>query len=436
MSGVLDQIVFAWAEENLLRREDFGPVATSLERAREGELLFGWDYRLAARADVRGSGGERPLRSMCYWADGESAAVLYRMASTAGSSGSRPGTRTRALVGASHDLTPRRALALHDRFWLGSPRIDADPAWERRGFGLPRVRLDELTDEIETGVQDLDRAARRCPAELSRLVAAALRAPTQPYSVVGAQADVYALLWGMLDVLDKVLDGPWTFSTYETSHEGERMPRVVFLPHWPMSSFREVDREPVDLADTSEDDCSKAADLLVDVYTERGQAGVARMLADAGVDSDQDSVTRVRQVLTYRGRVGPALPPPERVPPTVLEPAADPVRVPVAVHSDPLLDQGTEPDWSPVVAQLSNEVSELPPDAYAELLRRLAEQGRAVDGSPQGQAPPASAKARRKLTDLPRTLFDGRWMPAEYRPELVPFLILVAILVLVWVLAE
>jgi hypothetical protein len=303
MSGVLDQIVFAWAEVNLLGREGFGPVATSLERDREDEL-FRWGHRLGARADVRGSGGERPPRSMCYWADGETAAVLYRMPSTVGRSGGRPGTRTRALVGVPSDLTPWCALALHDQFWPDSPGIDADAAWEWQGFGLPRVQLNGLAPEMAAGDRGLGLAARKCQVELSRLVAAALRAPTRPYSVVGAQADTRALLWGMLDVLGRVLVGPWTFSTYETSHDGALLPRVVFLPRWPSFEFREVDRERVDLTRpaTPRDDYDKAAHLLVGYYAADGAAGVTGALANAGVKKKHSPQTRVRRILFYVNR--------------------------------------------------------------------------------------------------------------------------------------
>jgi hypothetical protein len=110
----------------------------------------------------------------------------------------------------------------------------------------------------------------------------------------------------MIDVLGKVLDGPWTFSTYETSHDGALLPRVVFLPGWPSFEFREVDRERVNLADPSlpGDDYAKAASLLVSRYLAHGTAGVARDLANARVDSSQGPATRVRRVLTHISRVG------------------------------------------------------------------------------------------------------------------------------------
>jgi hypothetical protein len=437
MSGVVDQIVFAWAEVNLLRREDFGPVATSLEQSREEELVQ-WHQWLVARADLSGSNRERLPHSMCYWANGENAALLYRIPAPAGSSGSRPGIRTRALVGASHDLTPRDALALHDRLRRGTSDTDADPVWHMQGFGLSRIPLDKLAHEMASGAEILDHAARQCQAELSLLVAAALRAPTRPYSVVGVPADVYALLWGMFDVLDKVLDGMWTFSTYETSHRGW-LPRVVFLPRWPSSEFGAVDRERVDLTRPSlpTDEYAKAAAWLVDCYAEMGQPGVARALAHARVDDGQRPATRIQRILTHVGPVVVAAQPP----PLPLIPAPAPVPAPRSAPA-PVPDGSVEP-VRPAVAALLNKLREWTREDLAELQRGLAELDHEIAGA--GDKPSSreiqSQKPRRQPVGILSDLFDGHWLSALDKagyppPTLVLVVVMVAALVALRILSS
>jgi hypothetical protein len=428
MSGVVDQIVFAWAEPNLFGRKGFGPVATSLGQASldNGELTR-WDYWLAERADVSGSKGERPPRSLCYWADGGNAALLYRMPAPAGSSGGRLGMRTRALVGASCDLTPQRALALHDQFWPGA-ETDAGGAWEAKGFDLRRVPLAELELTMRASADHLGRAAQQYPEELSRLVAAALRPPSRPCSVVGARADdTYALLWGMLDVLGKVLDGQWTFSTYETSHHGETLPRVVFLPHWPPAGYVAVNRARVDLAAASipEDEYTKAADVLVDCYVSKGADGVDDELGRAGVDSSQGPVTRVQRILTRSSDRESAKPVD-----TQEHVQEDQLGQPVWRHEvDDLLNYLHRGDWHGLRNALAplSPAYDWEPEARAELRKGLADEpawqlvgdlralafGGATEPEPvpresqpqEAQEPPADKRATGPLSGI----VDGEW---------------------------
>lgn len=214
LPGTLDRIVFAHRPPGEVQ-----VVGSSLSAAE----LAGWTEHLRAHAGL--DRDDRPVASLWYSGDGGAAALLRRIRGEGGA-----GDRCHALVGWQPDLPPELALRLHGWVgWMG-------PAWT----GAELRRLDVACSRSQHArARDLDRAAAEQASSLVALVAAVLRDPRRPVSVVsgpGTLARRAALLWGLRAVVADLLDVPgelpFTFSTFEARHAagGPAALRVAFVP--------------------------------------------------------------------------------------------------------------------------------------------------------------------------------------------------------------
>jgi hypothetical protein len=222
VTGTLDRIVFVCTA-----RGEMHTVGTSLSATE----LACWTEHLYPHvsadpsADPSVEHGDRPAVSMRYSSADGGAALLRRMRGQGGA-----GDQCHVLVGWHADLTPELALRMHS--WVGW----TGAAW----IGPELRRLDLATWRPgDAPAQDLDRAATGQLANLTALVAAVLRDPRRPVSIVSGQAGLaerIALLWGLHAVVKDLLDvpgePPYTFSTFETHQAGAgpMAVRVAFVP--------------------------------------------------------------------------------------------------------------------------------------------------------------------------------------------------------------
>lgn len=301
--SMLDRIVFAGPAGGRLR-----PVASSLSG---GEIAAWAEHIGIHRATAR---DDRPTASMWYSSDGGAAALLYRMrgphlagpdligdahGSVAGNAGDGHGDnagadhgfdRCHALVGWHQDLTPDRALRTHGwegwtgREWTGTELRPLDVGGSERRWAQPT---------------ELDAAAVEQQASLTAVVAAVLRQPRRPVSIVtdrGDLAERAALLWGLYAVVGNLFavpgEPPFTFSTFEAmaDHGAHEPPQVIFLPpdadEPRLAARRRVIRLPA------------AQDRRDDAYSFAAKAMVRRYLR-GGVDAVQDWLHRRRVLDTH-----------------------------------------------------------------------------------------------------------------------------------------
>jgi len=307
VSDHIEQMVFGWSDTNLTGNQGYGPLASSADP----DCLRRWYQRL--RDLLRSSGPDRPATSYCYVSfDGE-AAVLQR---------SRGGRDPRedichALVGPAANLTARLAIQLSR--W---------PHWQRAAdwsgsASLRPVEFYDLHAEAAMAESGLDTQVRTRSAELVPLLAAALRSPGTPLTVItGGDTDAVPLMWGLVEMMHHLeqhtANAPgshgWTFSTHESEQkEGSHgLPHVVFMRHGPRftpygGSTRVTVRTTHELQ--SDDPAATVARLAVNEYVAGGVGQLTAWLAESGALANNDLRQRVELVasteLSGRGVAAP-----------------------------------------------------------------------------------------------------------------------------------
>ncbi|MEV6034769.1 hypothetical protein AB0L65_26680 [Nonomuraea sp. NPDC052116] len=239
----VDWILFEWDE----RRTGLGPVRSSLEDTR------GWYHQLGPWLDP----GPAPGVSVCRLMVDGRVVVLSR--TRTGGSDSRRTIRVQAYLGgsaanASAMPNVRQALALAPGW---SSLLPADPE---------PLDLADLTHSYHESSEALDRQARAAAPALVPIVSEALRGRREALSVV-TQGEAVVQLWGVVDILDRVLGRfPETFSTFE-SDDLKQGAEVIFLQEWPGPSSRAPHRRRVDLRVPDETDLyDEIAAMVVDAY--------------------------------------------------------------------------------------------------------------------------------------------------------------------------
>lgn len=267
---------------------DFQPVATSLPPSRLEEPV---DW---LRHHVRLCHPKRPPMSLVYLRRNDCAAMLCRLSYAATGDGREDVCR--CLVGSCAELTAKVALTLHDwdgwhrRHWAGT---------ELEPIAVP-IRNDAVGPLRDACVQRRD--------ELVSLVAAALRNPAAPLSIIADESarlpDRAGLLLGMEAVLGPLFEGaarpPFTFSTFE-DRDDRGAPEVAFVPPGPRSITPFPGRPILDLRPPQEplqpDDQYLAAAELVELYILAGSRPLAEALRTNGVLAPSSVDDRVASLI-------------------------------------------------------------------------------------------------------------------------------------------
>src|SRR5262249_2444905 len=113
------------------------------------------------------------------------------------------------------------------------------PSTASTGQALQLAELLPLTPRLRQALTEQVRG--RLPDGVARLAAEVLREPDGMFSCqVGPGADAKAIMWGLMDLLDRVVGTAdsdyWTFSTEQSDDFADGLPRFVFLAQWPYSS--------------------------------------------------------------------------------------------------------------------------------------------------------------------------------------------------------
>lgn len=282
---MIERIAFGYASPR-----DFQPVATSLPPSRLEEPA-NW-----LRRHVRLGHPQRPPMSLVYLRRDDCGAVLCRL--SYGATGDGRDDVCRCLLGSPAELTAKVALTLHD--WDG---------WHRRHW--VGTELAPIAVPIRNyAVGSLRDACVQRKDELVSLMAAALRNPAAPLSIIADEStclpDRAGLLLGMEAVLGPLFEGagrpPFTFSTFATfsnfeDRDDRGAPEVAFVPPGPLSSPPFLGRPSVDLRPLPDplqpDDHYLAAAELVELYLVAGSRPLAEFLRANGVlapDSIDDRV--------------------------------------------------------------------------------------------------------------------------------------------------
>ncbi|MGW4801729.1 hypothetical protein ACWEPC_55875, partial [Nonomuraea sp. NPDC004297] len=255
--AAVDWIQFEWDE----RRGGFGPVRSSMERAR----AQGWYQQLAHWLDP----GQGAGVSLCRLVLNERVVVLSR--SRTDDTDSRRNIRVQAYLGnqaTRPEAMPnvRQTLALASGWAARLPDTD-EP-----------LDLGELIGSYEVAGAALDRESRAGAAALAPIVSECLRRPQVPLSVVSSGNPIVQL-WGLVDIVDLVLGRyPETFSTYETD-DVKPEAEIIFLRKWPGARSQGSQRVRVDPRDPGQDDrCYEIASMVVAAYAEDQLVGLVKRL--------------------------------------------------------------------------------------------------------------------------------------------------------------
>jgi hypothetical protein len=190
------------------------------------------------------------------------------------------------------------------------------------------------------------------------------------------------LLWGVLDLLDQVLDGPWTFSTWESREGAVRYPpRLVFFPKWP-TSMTESRLDRIDLGQEAQsEDTWKVAQALVDCYTGGGREAITRLLKMGEVTNIGSVAGRIDQLL-HLGGLGKIAPYARMAIPSAAEASVAPASTLPAAEADA------------AKAEMAEAAEAKAAEAEAEAAKADAEAARAEAEAAKADAEAAAEAAR------------------------------------------
>jgi hypothetical protein len=415
---LIDQLEFRWVPQR-------GYSAIADSRGADPAFTKVWSPRLAALArhpdtpDAASPG--TPAASLVYLRfESDHAAILWREwrrdAAPLGDSAERHPFVCRAFVGPARTLRPGTALAMC-RAGLPAGVQDNPPGFVRPRDPLPVLKAGDF-DALRSSARAALGEEARAERGLSLLIAAALREPEQPLSVILPERETCAplsgapqvsLLWGLFRVLMPLLDGirpesrhgAWSFSTYEPPHDDKQsseLPYVVFrYRHRRGDASPRVYRQEAVARPRDEAERRAAADefgvlgaCLAAAYADRGK-DLARELTDiarrhADLRGRLDEVrARLRRYYEWAQHA------PVRPQPTLgREPVAGP---------EPVVEP--EPVDQPRLAGQPGDVTTVPQlhsPAAQETARDEAPVG------PHGVRPPAAGAAWDDAVDLYRLL--------------------------------
>ncbi|MFF3849859.1 hypothetical protein [Streptomyces sp. NPDC002328] len=256
----VDQIVFAHEPLNISDNLGFGPVAYSCGGP---EAVSFW--RVAERI-VRPPGSSSAGRdSLAFGTAAHQDVIVWRV--TAQDNMKRSSLRCHTLFAPSGRLTARLALGLTGRDWSGRRNaLDAE-----RGRTLEALDPDALLQEAAEGAELLRSAAAERADTLQHLASWLLFEPGRQLSIAEAECvgdDPAAVLLGLVEILEPLVPGPWTFSTLEYEESGPY--RLMVMPSWPVLGRSTHQRLRLHGQEPPADWASEAARLLVARYVESG----------------------------------------------------------------------------------------------------------------------------------------------------------------------
>ncbi|MFF7248254.1 hypothetical protein ACFZBU_30585 [Embleya sp. NPDC008237] len=294
-AGGFRQIVYRRQDESLLGGRGLGPIASSVSR----DELLGWhdDLREHVAVDVDDRGA--PVTSVALVHTGRGAAVIRREYVV-------EGNNARVLLDPGRDLGPHRALVLtQEAVWVGETALEDIP----RGYGLAPLARDVVEAALDGHAERLRGRARDQAHLLEVAVAAVLRHPSRFFSFQQADVgiDPVPVLWGLSDLLPRLVPGAFTFSTFETLDHSAK-PRFVVLPRRPRDAQPWAGRYRLlarDEPKAGSDVHAHAAALLVSRYIDTDWSGVHQLLEgmlDLRRLPHERAEERSREICTRLGR--------------------------------------------------------------------------------------------------------------------------------------
>ncbi|MFJ9736910.1 hypothetical protein [Streptomyces sp. NPDC101166] len=293
-----DQITFVHDPFNISENRGFGPAAHSC--AGSQAVSF---WQLAERI-VRPPGASAAGRdSLAFATVAGQEVIVWR--GTARDGMDRGSLRCHALFAPSGRLTARIALGLTGREW--SRRSDALDA----GLGrtLDVLDLGELRREAEQGADVLRAEAAEHAGVLRHLVSWVLFEPGRQLSIaeeecLGDSPPTLVLL-GLVEMLERLVPGPWSFSTLEYEESGPY--RLMIMPKWPTPGHSTHRRLRLHGQEPPADWALEAARLLVARYAESGTQALELVGHPALRRTEMTPEERCRELLSLlRPRIGPA----------------------------------------------------------------------------------------------------------------------------------
>lgn len=214
------QVVFRWQGNTDGGRTGIAPVAYSCERDRAW-LLY---EELSTLLRVDGGPDRRSLVRTTV-STGEVVLIHRRPGAEPGG---RATTDCHALVGSRTQLASLPSIALAISEW---------PLPAAGGTGLDPVTMDWLQARWRAAGEKIQSRMPTLAPQLTEVVAAVLRAPTNRLSVRDGMLDdpahhnmAPALLWGLHEIFGRRFAPDLTFATYDTTDDNGL--RFVFVPEW------------------------------------------------------------------------------------------------------------------------------------------------------------------------------------------------------------
>lgn len=292
-----DQITFVHDPFNIAENRGFGPVAHSCTGPQAVSF-----WQLAERI-VRPPGASAAGRdSLAFATVAGQEVIVWRV--TARDGMDRGSLRCHALFAPSGRLAAPVALGLTGREWSRrSGALDAD-----LGRTLDVLDLGELRREAEQGADVLRAQAADHADVLRHLVSWVLYEPGRQLSIaeeecVGDSPRALVLL-GLVEMLERLVPGPWTFSTLEYEESGPY--RLMIMPKWPTPGHSTHRRLRLHGQEPPADWALEAARLLVARYAESGTQTLELVGHPALRWSEMTPEERCRELLSLlRPRIGP-----------------------------------------------------------------------------------------------------------------------------------
>ncbi|HSA52444.1 MAG TPA: hypothetical protein VLH10_20345, partial [Yinghuangia sp.] len=215
-----------------------------------------------------------PYTSVCWARTSLGPALIHREFALYGRD-NRPGNVAHALLDPDRVLGPHVVLALGVLDWAADGAAADELTPGEPLFGLSAERLIALA---QGRAATLRAAARDHGPVLTRVAETLLARPRLGVTLLRRDTgpDPVPLLWGVFDLISHLVQGSWSFSTYETGDDATR-PRFVVVPRWPAGDS--PTRARIKPGDSPGGDVyAEAARLLVACYTTRPWAETRNLL--------------------------------------------------------------------------------------------------------------------------------------------------------------
>lgn len=291
---------------------------------------------------------------------------------------SRGNVLSQALIGSPGQFTAQFGLGLDPADW---PLGESLPPVQLH-YPLSRLGYADLHRRALDGAARLRKVSRdpTLTEPLNHLVAWVLNEPGQRLSVIARVIGDHprAVLLGLVDILDPLVPGPWSFSTRESAESHAY--RLIVMPEWPRAGSPEHHRLRLGGSLAPDEDARLAAEMLVARYQEHGLEGLEILGRDAGHWHQMQPAERTQSLVSTLSvhATGPACP---RLP-------SDAVPEPTPAYASAYPIEGADELGGSAVDTMAEQ-----PDATAEEAPETPAPAQSPSSTPDFPEPPAEDPA-------------------------------------------